>query len=268
MIHGAEPLISLPATDVKRAVRFYTETLGMRLLFGAEERGFYIFGGDREMPTTFGVHASTAELSPVAQQDLWLWLLVDDVSEMRGELARRGVRLIGEVAPRGPGNEQALLDSEGNLVRLWSRIRELRRSVDIAADPDAVFAMLSDARAIERWFATIDDVALDPRAGGRIAFIDPLFGRVTGRVSAFDPPRRIAFEFDENWPRSLEITVEPTSALTRVHVYQHGFDAIGDRDFGIPGLIARVEEALAGLARGEAGAGSWGFGVGAPNRQS
>ncbi len=248
MIHGAEPLISLPATDVTRAVRFYTESLGMRLLFGNEERGFFVFGGDRELATTIGVHRSEATIPAVEQQNLWFWLLVDDVAEMRSDLQRRGVQLVGEIVPRGPGSEQAFLDSEGNVVRLWSRMREVRRSIEIDAAPDAVFAMLASAGAIERWFATIDDVELEPRAGGRIAFIDPLFGRVTGRVTHFEPPRRIAFQFDENWPSSLEITVEPTGASSRVLVHQHGFDAIADRDYGIPGLVDRLDLALAALA--------------------
>jgi uncharacterized protein YndB with AHSA1/START domain/predicted enzyme related to lactoylglutathione lyase len=245
MIHGAEPLVSLPAHDVPRAIRFYTESLGMRLLFSAPDHGFCLFGGDRDIPTTIGVHHSAKPIPRVEEQDVWMWLQVDDVHAMSRELESRSVRLVGEIVPRGPGHEQAFLDSEGNLLRLWARINELRRSIDIAATPEAVFAMLSSADSIAQWFELVDHVELEQTVGGRISFVDSVFGVVVGRVTAFDPPYHIAFEFDENWPRTLDIRVEPAGDAVRVHVHQCGFDTLADRDYGIPGLIARLDRGLA-----------------------
>jgi uncharacterized protein YndB with AHSA1/START domain len=150
----------------------------------------------------------------------------------------------------GPGRELRFLDSEGNVLRLYESLQEVRRSIEINAPANAVFRALTDPDIIERWFSTIDDVRLDARVGGAISFIDPVFGPVTGAVTALETGRRIAFEFAENWPRSLEITLSPVANCTRegnctrVEILQGGFDRIEDRDFGIPDLVSRLDEAV------------------------
>ncbi len=44
--------------------------------------------------------------------------------------------------------------------------------------------------------------------------VDPListiFGDVEGRVTSFEPPQRVAFQFDRNWPDELFFEVTPT----------------------------------------------------------
>lgn len=249
MIRCLDPLISLPATDPARAHAFYAGTLGLEPVVEVPETGFYIYrAGEEGQPRFIGIHRHEGAIAPAERQGVWMWLKVDDIPETRRALEAKGVRFVSEPRSLGPGDEIEFLDSEGNVLRLYAPIREVRRSVEIAAAPDAVFRALTDAREIERWFTAIDDVELDAREGGAIRFIDPLFGRVTGTVTALEAPRRIAFEFAENWPTSLEIIVTPgDGATTRVEVVQRGFAAIEERDFGIPGLIEQLEAAIAAL---------------------
>ena len=251
MIRSVDPLISLPATDPARAFRFYTDVLGLAPLYENRESGCFIFGGSRyrEGAPTIGIHKHDGTIAPPAQQGVWCWLDVESVDDARQRLERAGVRFLGDVEPYGPGFQVAFLDSEGNVVRLWQQIQEVRRGVDIDVRPESVFRALTEPELIERWFASIDDVQLDARVGGAVSFNDPLFGRVIGRVTALDAPRRLAIEFAENWPTHLEFTVAPRGRGSRLEVHQHGFDPIRDRDFGIPGLIENLDAALLVIQR-------------------
>jgi len=251
MIRSVDPLISLPATDPARAFRFYTEVLGLTPLYENHATGFFIFGGSgyREGAPTVGVHKHEGTIAPPQQQGVWCWLDVESIDTARGRLERAGVRFVGDVEPYGPGFQVPFLDSEGNVLRLWQQIQEVRRAIDIDVRPESVFRALTEPELIERWFASIDDVQLDARVGGAVSFVDPLFGRVTGRVTALEAPRRLAIEFAENWPAYLEFTVSPRGRGSRLEVHQYGFDAIRDRDFGIPGLIEHLDAALAVLQR-------------------
>ena len=246
-IRSVNPLISLPATDVDRAFRFYSETLGMRVVLENRAMGFHVFEGGVAGGTRIGIHRHTGPVPPVDAQGVWFWLAVDDIAATRDRLESAGVQFLGITVPFGPGLQQLFLDSEGNVLRLWEPVHEVRRGVEIGAPVSAVFAALTDARAIERWFAGIDDVELTPAVGGVVRFIDPAFGHVVGRVTALEPNRRLAFEFSANWPTHLEIRVTETASGARVDVHQWGFEAIRDREYGIPGLVARIDQALGGL---------------------
>jgi len=250
MIRAVDPLISLPATDPARAHRFYTEVLGLQPVMESHEQGFHIFRGPEAEVPMIGVHAHEGELPATEAQGVWCWLKVSRIEPMRERLQAAGVTILGEPTEMGPGRELRFLDSEGNVLRLYESLQEVRRSIDINAPANAIFRALTDPDIIERWFSTIDDVRLDARVGGAISFIDPVFGAVTGAVTALETGRRIAFEFAENWPRSLEITLSPVANCTRegnctrVEILQSGFDRIEDRDFGIPDLVSRLDEAV------------------------
>jgi uncharacterized protein YndB with AHSA1/START domain/predicted enzyme related to lactoylglutathione lyase len=251
VIRSVDPLISLPATDPARAFRFYTDVLGLAPLYENRESGFFIFGGSgyREGAPTVGIHKHEGTIASPTQQGVWCWLDVESIESSRDRLEHAGVRFLGDVEPYGPGFQVAFLDSEGNVLRLWQQIQEVRRSVDIDVRPESVFRAITEPELIERWFASIDDVRLDARVGGTVSFTDPLFGRVTGRVTALDAPHRLAIEFAENWPTHLELTVTARGRGSRLEVHQYGFDAIRDRDFGIPGLIEHLDVALSVLQR-------------------
>jgi uncharacterized protein YndB with AHSA1/START domain len=170
---------------------------------------------------------------------------VASLDEARGRLEREGIRILGEPRELGPGFEQAFVDTEGNVLRLYEPLDRVERSLVVEAPAEAVFGALTTAAAIERWFSTLDDVSFDPRLGGVVSFRDPMFGEVRGSVTAWEPARRLVVEFTQNWPRRLEYVLSPEKTGTRLEVRQTGFDLIRERDFGIPGLIEHLDQALA-----------------------
>ncbi len=170
---------------------------------------------------------------------------MDEIAPVRAKLEAAGVRFLGEPTDLGPGRHVPFLDSEGNVLRLYEPIREVRREVGIDAPADRVWSLLTDATAVAAWFPALTELRLDPRPGGAISFTDTTFGPVTGRVTAFEPGRRLAFEFDANWPTHLEYRIEPRAGGVTLLVHQHGFDPIEARDFGIPGLIEQLDQAMA-----------------------
>lgn len=246
MIRQVDPLISFPATDVARAVRFYTEVLGCEVALAVPE-AFYVFRLP-EGEQVLGVHAHDGPLPPAAQQGTWIWLRVDTIAPVRERFLAHGVRLLGEPQELGPGWELPFLDSEGNVLRLFEPLDVVERSIEIAAPAAAVWEALTQAAAIERWFDAIDDVTFEARPGGRVAFRDPAFGAVEGSVTAWEPATRLAVEFRANWPRLLEYRLTPVAGGTRLDVVQRDFAPLRDRDFGIPGMIEHLEQALALLA--------------------
>ncbi|MBK8005636.1 MAG: SRPBCC domain-containing protein [Gemmatimonadetes bacterium] len=182
------------------------------------------------------------------QQGTWIWLRVDAIAPVRERFLAQGVRLLGEPRDLGPGWEQLFLDSEGNVLRLYEALNVVERSVDIAAPAEAVWSALTQAAAIERWFDAIDDVTFEAHPGGRVAFRDPAFGEVEGTVTAWEPVTRLAVEFRQNWPRLLEYRLTPVAGGTRLAVVQRDFGPVRERDFGIPGMIEHLDQALALLA--------------------
>ena len=194
MIQRVDPLIALPALDVGRAAAFYTEVLGLRTLYANPELGFYIFGaGNGE--TMLGLHPRSGPLPPPDPFGVFIWVTVADIEQARERLTARGIRFLGETTFLGPGYEAPFVDTEGNVLRLYEPLQQLRRSVLINASPAKIFPALIDAHAIETWFAAIHDVRLDPRVGGSFLFTDPVFGPVEGRVVELVPDRKIRFEF-------------------------------------------------------------------------
>jgi uncharacterized protein YndB with AHSA1/START domain/extradiol dioxygenase family protein len=244
MISQLDPLVSFPATDLARAVRFYTEVLGCRAVVAEEEAGFYIF----QLPAghgCLGLHRHPGPLSPPDPHGIWVWLWVTSLEEARERLERQGIRFLGDPRELGPGREQAFVDTEGNLLRLYEPLDRVERSILIEAPAARVFEALTTPAAIERWFGILDDVVFEARPAGTVSFRDPTFGEVHGTVAVWEPSRKLAIDFTSNWPRRLEYHLTPEQTGTRLEMRQSGFDLIRDRDFGIPGLIEHLDQALA-----------------------
>jgi uncharacterized protein YndB with AHSA1/START domain len=170
---------------------------------------------------------------------------VTHLEEARERLEGQGIRFLGSPRELGPGREQAFVDTEGNVLRLYEPLDRVERSVLIEAPAASVFEALTTAAAIERWFGILDDVVFEARPGGSVSFRDPTFGDVRGTVAVWEPSRQLVIEFTQNWPRRLEYHLAPEKTGTRLEVRQSGFDLIRDRDFGIPGLIEQLDQALA-----------------------
>jgi catechol 2,3-dioxygenase-like lactoylglutathione lyase family enzyme len=112
---------TLPAADLERAKRFYTEKLGLSPESEAPEGVFYRCGTD----TRFLVFPSQGVGSGQHTQMSWT---VDDIEAEVADLKARGVvfeeydmpylKTVNSVATMGPVKAAWFKDSEGNLLAL------------------------------------------------------------------------------------------------------------------------------------------------------
>ncbi|HXD19946.1 MAG TPA: VOC family protein [Vicinamibacterales bacterium] len=110
--------VSIRISDIERAVRFYRDTLGLKLLFQAPPQlAFFDCGGVRLM------------LSPAEpefdHQGSVLYFAVDDIKAAHAALAAAGVtfRTAPHMVAKLPDREVWLtdfLDSEGNVLAMMS----------------------------------------------------------------------------------------------------------------------------------------------------
>jgi len=113
--------IAVNVHDLERAVAFYKDRLGMKLLFQVPGLAFFDCGGIRLM-------LGPAEKPEYDHPGSILYYKVDDIQATYTELARRGVEFLG--APhrvaKMPDHElwmAFLKDSEGNTLALMSEVR-------------------------------------------------------------------------------------------------------------------------------------------------
>jgi methylmalonyl-CoA/ethylmalonyl-CoA epimerase len=107
--------VAVVVRDVERAVAFYRDTLGLKLLFQAPPGlAFFECGGVRLMLSLAeGTEAGTSII----------YYAVDDIQRAHGVLAARGVRFVGQphIVARMPDHDLWLaefLDSEDNALAL------------------------------------------------------------------------------------------------------------------------------------------------------
>jgi methylmalonyl-CoA/ethylmalonyl-CoA epimerase len=122
--------VAIPARDIRRAVDFYRNTLGLRLLFEAPPKlAFFDCGGVRLMlsepePGEGSDAAEGGEFHPGSV----LYYAVDDLNRAHTQLIGRGVQVESppHLIARMPDHELWMAffrDSEGNLVALMSEVR-------------------------------------------------------------------------------------------------------------------------------------------------
>jgi uncharacterized protein YndB with AHSA1/START domain len=103
------------------------------------------------------------------------------------------------------------------------------RSVEIAAEPERVFELLTDERELVRWWPDVAE--LEPRRGGRVRFaFRGGESIVTGELTRFDPPHVLALTWiREETPgvtTSVEFTITPlASGRCRVDVVHSGWES-------------------------------------------
>jgi methylmalonyl-CoA/ethylmalonyl-CoA epimerase len=116
--------IAIPVADLERAVAFYSEVLGLRLLFRAPPGlAFFDCGGVRLM-------LSRPEGADAPARAGILYYLVPDIGAAHAALVERGVMFVQPPRPvaRLPDHELWLAlchDSEDNLMALMSEVRPL-----------------------------------------------------------------------------------------------------------------------------------------------
>jgi len=118
-------------------------------------------------------------------------------------------------------------------------IAPLRKVVTVKAPPDRAFRRFTEE--IGRWWplashsvgeADAETVTMDGRVGGRI--VERIRGgreAVWGTVTAWDPPRRVAFTWhpgdDPARAQDIEVSFTPDGDRTRVALEHRGFERLG-----------------------------------------
>ena len=114
--------IAVNAHDIPRAVRFYRDTLGMRLLFEAPPKmAFFDASGVRLM-------LSLPETGEFDHPGSVLYFRVDDIDASHAALSERGVNFVDKphLIARMPDHELWMTffkDSEGNTLALMAEKR-------------------------------------------------------------------------------------------------------------------------------------------------
>jgi methylmalonyl-CoA/ethylmalonyl-CoA epimerase len=114
--------IAVVVRDLERAVAFYRDTLGLRLLFQVPGLAFFDCGGVRLM-------LGPAEAAEFDHPASIIYYLVSDIAGTHEALARRGVRFRAapHLVARLPDHELWMAffaDSEGNTLALMSEVRK------------------------------------------------------------------------------------------------------------------------------------------------
>ena len=113
--------IAINVHDTTRAVEFYRDSLGLKLLFTAGQLAFLDCGGVRLM-------LSPPEKPEFDHPSSILYFKVDDIQAAYDRLVHLGVKIEGQphVVARMPDHDLWLAefrDSEGNLMSLMSEVR-------------------------------------------------------------------------------------------------------------------------------------------------
>jgi uncharacterized protein YndB with AHSA1/START domain len=140
----------------------------------------------------------------------------------------------------------------------------VRRTITIAAPPEKVWAAVTEAEHIARWFpqtAVLDTVAVG--SGGVFSFDG--YGDFPVLIEELDPPRMIAYRWSNENARPVDpvdlahstvfrFTLEPVEGGTRLTVVESGFgnlaDPVGSMDGNREGWDWELDELVAYLESG------------------
>jgi uncharacterized protein YndB with AHSA1/START domain len=126
----------------------------------------------------------------------------------------------------------------------------VRRTVHVAAPVEKVWAAVTEAEHISRWFGRADITGSGEGATGTLTWPD--HGPIPLRVEAFDAPRTVSYRWGNDDalgtpPAALDVahstvftfTLEPVPDGTRLTVVESGFEATSDP-------VANLEDHRAG----------------------
>lgn len=113
--------IAVPVSDLKRAIEFYRDTLGMKFLFDVPKMAFFDCAGVRLLLTL-------PEEVEANKQSSIIYYAVSDINSATSVLIRRGVEFISEphMVAKMPDHDLWMAffrDSEGNTLALMSEVR-------------------------------------------------------------------------------------------------------------------------------------------------
>jgi catechol 2,3-dioxygenase-like lactoylglutathione lyase family enzyme len=111
--------VSVPTQDLDRAIRFYGDTLGLRMSVDMRDRGFAEFENGT---VTFNVHdPAKMNIGSFNANRNHIALHVEDVATARATLTERGVSFMGDTFDTGVCHMAFFADPDGNLYMLHHR---------------------------------------------------------------------------------------------------------------------------------------------------
>lgn len=129
MINGGNATVFV--SDMDRAVRFYTEVLGLRLTNRFGDNWATVDAGKG---LTIGLHpASPRYPAPGTKGSMMLGMEIDESIERAvTRLSERGAQIQGSIVRSEEGNFATLEDPDGNEIYLWEVNRAVVPETDLA----------------------------------------------------------------------------------------------------------------------------------------
>lgn len=111
----------LVVADIEKAVKFYTEIMGLELKEFNKEFGWAELGGSEG--ALLGLAQENIEYGMKAGTNAVVTISVDDIHKAIEEIKQQGVRLIGDpIEIPGDVKMQTLIDADGNMLQLVQNI--------------------------------------------------------------------------------------------------------------------------------------------------
>lgn len=115
-------------SDLKKAKKFFKETLGLKVDTEDDTFGWMECSGSEKEGAVIGIaqhneHATEEECPVVPGGNAVITLSVEDIVKARKELQQKGVRLVGEII-EVPGHVkmQTFADPDGNIYQLVQKL--------------------------------------------------------------------------------------------------------------------------------------------------
>jgi uncharacterized protein YndB with AHSA1/START domain len=109
----------------------------------------------------------------------------------------------------------------------------IEREVVIAATPERVWQIITQAEHVAKWFG--DSAEIDLRPGGAIVVRWEKYGTAYATIEAVDEPRYFSYRWKPGFPEEkpgpddstlVEFTLTPHGGQTRVRVVETGFSRL------------------------------------------
>lgn len=119
MITGIQD-VSVSVANMRRAVSFYGDVLGMRLVYESPEWSTFDLGGVRfALHGTGGAEVGRVDLrGGLPSVGALVTFRVQDIFTVVDHLRTQGVKFIGDIEPVDGGSAIAFRDLDGNVLRL------------------------------------------------------------------------------------------------------------------------------------------------------
>lgn len=114
-------MIWIVVNDFKKAIKFYTETAGLKLVQQSEEWGWAELEGYDGTGTRLGIAQNKPEQQEPIQpgQNCVFTLTVDNLEQANQDVLKQGTKLIGEIIEiPGHVKMQTAKDPEGNIFQI------------------------------------------------------------------------------------------------------------------------------------------------------